>query len=156
MIVVVLNYFFQAEDGIRDFLMCTEVRRVLFRSSTGREYKPFQYYGAPYADRIIIAMGSVTETIRETIDYLMEKGEKVGLIIVHLYRPFSPKYFLDVMPSTVKRIAVLDRTKEPGATGEPRYLDIKDVLYERENAPDRKSTRLNSSRIQKYRMPSSA
>ena len=102
---------------------------------TGREYKPFQYYGAPDADRIIIAMGSVTETIRETIDYLMEKGEKVGLIIVHLYRPFSPKYFLDVMPSTVKRIAVLDRTKEPGATGEPLYLDIKDVLYERENAP---------------------
>ncbi len=102
---------------------------------TGREYHPFVYYGAPDAENIIIAMGSVTETIRETIDYLTEKGEKVGLIAVHLYRPFSPKYLLNVVPDTVKRIAVLDRTKEPGANGEPLYLDVKEVFYGRENAP---------------------
>ncbi len=80
-------------------------------------------------------MGSITETIKETIDYLMEKGEKVGLISVHLYRPFSAKYFFKVLPETVKRIAILDRTKEPGANGEPLYLDIRDLFYGRENAP---------------------
>ena len=91
---------------------------------TGREYKPFVYYGAKDADRIIIAMGSVTEAIRETIDYLNAKGEKVGMVAVHLYRPFSIQYLADVLPTTAKRIAVLDRTKEPGASGEPLYLDI--------------------------------
>lgn len=101
----------------------------------GREYHPFTYYGAPDAENIIVAMGSVTTTIRETIDYLMSKGEKVGLISVHLYRPFSKKYFLNVLPETVKRICVLDRTKEPGATGEPLYLDITEVFYQKENAP---------------------
>ncbi len=85
---------------------------------TGREYKPFNYYGAPDADRVIIAMGSVVETIEETIDYLMAKGEKVGMIKVRLYRPFAPKYFFDVLPKTAKKIAVLDRTKEPGSLGE--------------------------------------
>jgi pyruvate-ferredoxin/flavodoxin oxidoreductase len=102
---------------------------------TGREYHPFVYYGAPDAENIVIAMGSVTETIKETIDYLVSKGEKVGLITVHLYRPFSEKYFLNVLPKTVKRIAVLDRTKEPGANGEPLYLDIKDIFYGKDNAP---------------------
>ena len=102
---------------------------------TGREYGLFNYYGAPDADRIIVAMGSVTEAIRETIDYLTAKGEKVGLIAVHLYRPFSAKHFLSVLPATAKRIAVLDRTKEPGANGEPMYLDVKEVLYGKENAP---------------------
>ncbi|MDA3942630.1 MAG: pyruvate:ferredoxin (flavodoxin) oxidoreductase [Bacteroidetes bacterium] len=102
---------------------------------TGREYHPFTYYGAPDAEHVVIAMGSVTETIRETIDYLLAKGEKVGLISVHLYRPFSAKYFLKVMPETVKRIAVLDRTKEPGANGEPLYLDLKELYYGRKNAP---------------------
>lgn len=102
---------------------------------TGREYHPFVYYGAPDAEHIIIAMGSVTETIRETIDYLMAKGEKVGLVAVHLYRPFSIKYLMNVIPETVKRIAVLDRTKEPGANGEPLLLDIKDAFYGRPNAP---------------------
>ncbi len=102
---------------------------------TGREYGLFNYYGAKDADRVIVAMGSVTEAIRETIDYLTEKGEKVGLIAVHLYRPFSAKHFLSVLPSTAKRIAVLDRTKEPGANGEPMYLDVKEVLYGKENAP---------------------
>ncbi|MBQ6731581.1 MAG: pyruvate:ferredoxin (flavodoxin) oxidoreductase [Paludibacteraceae bacterium] len=102
---------------------------------TGREYGLFNYYGAPDADRVIVAMGSVTEAIRETIDYLTAKGEKVGLIAVHLYRPFSAKHFLSVLPATAKRIAVLDRTKEPGANGEPMYLDVKEVLYGKENAP---------------------
>ena len=102
---------------------------------TGREYHPFTYYGAPDAENVIIAMGSVTETIRETIDYLLAKGEKVGLITVHLYRPFSAKYFMNVMPESVKRIAVLDRTKEPGANGEPLYLDVKELYYGKPNAP---------------------
>ena len=91
---------------------------------TGRHYAPFTYYGAPDAERIIIAMGSITETAHETIDALMAKGEKVGMIKVHLYRPFAPEYMLKVMPSTVKKIAVLDRTKESGAMGEPLYLDV--------------------------------
>ncbi len=102
---------------------------------TGRKYGLFDYYGAKDADRVIIAMGSVTEAIRETIDYLTERGEKVGLVAVHLYRPFSAKHFLAAVPSTAKRIAVLDRTKEPGAVGEPLYLDVKDCFYGAENAP---------------------
>ncbi|MBQ6078861.1 MAG: pyruvate:ferredoxin (flavodoxin) oxidoreductase, partial [Muribaculaceae bacterium] len=101
----------------------------------GRKYGLFDYYGAKDADRVIIAMGSVTEAIRETIDYLIDKGEKVGLVAVHLYRPFSAKHFLAAVPSTAKRIAVLDRTKEPGANGEPLYLDVKDCFYGTENAP---------------------
>ncbi len=96
---------------------------------TGREYKPFVYYGAPDAEHVIVAIGSVTETIKETIDYLRKQGRKVGLVIVHLYRPFSAKYFFDVLPATVKRVCVLDRTKEPGANGEPLYLDVKDIFY---------------------------
>ena len=102
---------------------------------TGRSYHLFDYYGAKDAERVIVAMGSVTEAIRETVDYLMANGEKVGLIAVHLYRPFSAKHFLAALPQTAKRIAVLDRTKELGANGEPLYLDVKDVLYGRENAP---------------------
>ena len=96
---------------------------------TGREYHLFDYYGAEDAERVIIAMGSVTEATREAIDYLREKGEKVGLVAVHLYRPFSAKHFLAALPKTVKRIAVLDRTKESGSTGEPLYLDVKNTLY---------------------------
>ena len=102
---------------------------------TGRNYGLFDYYGDPEAERVIIAMGSVTECIRETIDHLREQGQKVGLVSVHLYRPFSAKHFLSVMPETVKRIAVLDRTKEPGAKGEPLYLDVVDCYYGKENAP---------------------
>ena len=96
---------------------------------TGRKYGLFDYYGAEDAERVIIAMGSSTEAIREGIDHLIENGEKVGLVSVHLYRPFSAKHFLSVLPKTAKRICVLDRTKEPGAGGEPLYLDVKDVLY---------------------------
>jgi len=91
---------------------------------TGREYKPFNYYGAADAERIVIALGSVTETLKETVDYLMARGEKVGVVTVHLYRPFSVKYLTAVLPKTVKRICVLDRTKEPGANGDPLYLDV--------------------------------
>ncbi|MBO4682685.1 MAG: pyruvate:ferredoxin (flavodoxin) oxidoreductase, partial [Bacilli bacterium] len=95
---------------------------------TGREYAPFTYYGAPDAERVIVAMGSVTETAKEVIDEL--KGEKIGLVKVHLYRPFSPKHLLAVLPKTVKKIAVLDRTKEMGAPGEPLYLDVAAVVKE--------------------------
>ena len=102
---------------------------------TGRDYKPFTYYGDPEAENIIVAMGSVIETAKETVDYLRAKGEKVGLINVHLYRPFSVKYLFDVMPKSVKKIAVLDRTKEPGSVGEPLYLDMKASFYGKENAP---------------------
>lgn len=96
---------------------------------TGRQYKPFDYYGAPDAENIIIAMGSVCDTIEETIDYLSTKGEKAGVIKVRLYRPFSEKHFLQVLPATVKKIAVLDRTKEPGAPAEPLYLDVVKAFY---------------------------
>lgn len=102
---------------------------------TGRDYKPFNYYGDPDAENIIVAMGSVNQAIEEVIDHLMKKGEKVGLIKVHLYRPFSVKYLFDVMPKSVKRISVLDRTKEPGSLGEPLYLDIKAAFYGKKNAP---------------------
>lgn len=102
---------------------------------TGREYQPFQYYGAEDAERVIIAMGSVCDTIEETVDYLVAKGEKVGVVKVHLFRPFSTKYLFKVLPKTVKAIAVLDRTKEPGSTGEPLYLDVKDSFFNHEIKP---------------------
>ncbi|MBP3228962.1 MAG: pyruvate:ferredoxin (flavodoxin) oxidoreductase [Bacteroidaceae bacterium] len=102
---------------------------------TGREYKLFSYYGADDAERIIIAMGSVTEAAREAIDHMIAQGEKVGMVSVHLYRPFSVERFLEAVPKTVKRIAVLDRTKEPGAEGEPLYLDVKSAFYGKEQQP---------------------
>ena len=102
---------------------------------TGRCYKPFTYYGPEDAENVIVAMGSITETIKETIDYLASQGKKVGLITVHLYRPFSEKYFFDVVPASVKRVCVLDRTKEPGSNGEPLYLDVKDMFFGKENQP---------------------
>ncbi|MBM7557254.1 pyruvate:ferredoxin (flavodoxin) oxidoreductase [Halanaerobacter jeridensis] len=102
---------------------------------TGREYAPFVYYGAEDATDVIVAMGSVTEAIEETVDYLNEQGRKVGLMTVHLYRPFSAKYFLDQLPETVERIAALDRTKEAGSTGEPLYLDVQSVFANKEDAP---------------------
>lgn len=102
---------------------------------TGREYRPFTYYGAEDAENIIVAMGSVTETIKETIDYLTKHGRKYGLVTVHLYRPFAEKYFLKALPKNVKKIAVLDRTKEPGALGEPLFLDVKALFQGKTNAP---------------------
>ena len=123
------NSFYEKVPAIVEEYM-NEISKI-----TGRKHGLFDYYGAEDADRVIIAMGSVTEAIRETIDYLMAKGEKVGLVSVHLYRPFSAKHFLAAVPKTAKRIAVLDRTKEPGANGEPLYLDVKDCFYGVENAP---------------------
>ena len=122
----------QAYDAIPDIVAryMGEIGEV-----SGRQYRPFDYYGAPDAENIIVAMGSVTETIRETIDYLRERGRKYGVVSVHLYRPFSAKYLLKVLPKTVKKIAVLDRTKEPGSLGEPLYLDIKTVFQGQANSP---------------------
>ncbi|QGY42618.1 pyruvate:ferredoxin (flavodoxin) oxidoreductase [Maribellus comscasis] len=122
------KYYDAVPDIVADYMK--EVSKI-----TGREYKPFTYYGDPEAENIIIAMGSVTETIRETIDYLTAQGKKVGLVVVHLFRPFSAKYFMDALPKTVKRIAVLDRAKEPGAGGEPLFLDIRSHFFGKENAP---------------------
>jgi len=102
---------------------------------TGRKYGLFDYYGADDADRVIIAMGSVTEAIKETIDFLNAKGEKVGLVAVHLYRPFKAEAFLAAVPKTAKRIAVLDRTKEPGAVGQPLYMDVRDCFFGKADAP---------------------
>ena len=102
---------------------------------TGRSYRPFEYYGDKTAECVIVAMGSVTETIRETIDYLRERGRKYGLVTVHLYRPFSEKYFLKVLPKSCKKIAVLDRTKEPGALGEPLFLDVRALFQGKEHSP---------------------
>ena len=133
------DIYFQAREASNKFY--TAVPDIVngymkeISKKTGRDYAPFTYYGAPDAENIIIAIGSVTQTIREVIDYKMKNGEKVGLISVHLYRPFSSKYFFDVLPESVKRISVLDRTKEPGANGEPLYLDVRDLFYGKENAP---------------------
>ena len=123
------NKYYDAIPGIVEDYM-KEITRI-----TGREYKLFNYYGAPDAERIIIAMGSITQAAQEAIDSLTAKGEKVGLVSVHLYRPFSVKHLMEAIPSTVKRIAVLDRTKEPGANGEPLFLDVVDAFYGKENAP---------------------
>ena len=122
----------QAYDAIPDIVAryMGEIGEI-----SGRSYRPFDYYGSPDAENIIIAMGSVTETIRETIDYLRERGRKYGVVSVHLYRPFSAKYLLKVLPKSVKKIAVLDRTKEPGSLGEPLYLDIKTVFQGQANSP---------------------
>ncbi|MDR2822798.1 MAG: pyruvate:ferredoxin (flavodoxin) oxidoreductase [Acholeplasmatales bacterium] len=115
-------------DIVNDYMQ--EISKV-----TGRHYAPFVYYGAKDATDIVIAMGSVIDTARQTINYLNSKGSKLGLVSVHLYRPFSEKYLLKVIPSTVKRIAVLDRTLEPGSTGDPLYLDVKAVFSDKKNAP---------------------
>ena len=122
------KYYEAIPDIVNDYMK--EITKI-----TGREYKPFNYYGAPDAEKVIVAIGSVCEALEETVDYLMAKGEKVGVVKVHLYRPFSSKYFFDVLPSTVKKIAVLDRTKEPGSLGEPLYLDVCNLFYGKKDAP---------------------
>ena len=124
------NKFYDAVPEIVENYM-GEITKI-----TGREYHLFNYYGAPDAERVIIAMGSVTQAAQEAIDHLMAKGEKVGMVSVHLYRPFSAKHFLKAVPATAKRIAVLDRTKEPGANGEPLYLDVAECFYGQANAPE--------------------
>ena len=123
------NPFYNAVPGIVEKYM-EEVSKI-----TGREYKLFSYYGATDAEDVIICMGSVTEAAREAIDHLQKQGRKVGMVSVHLYRPFSAKHLLAAVPQTCKRIAVLDRTKEPGAEGEPLYLDVKEAFYNVENRP---------------------
>ena len=122
------EYYDKVPEVVENYL--AEITKI-----TGREYHLFSYYGAEDADRMIILMGSATEAAREAIDYLNANGEKVGMISVHLYRPFSVKHLLASVPATVKRIAVLDRTKEPGAEGEPLYLDVKSAYYDVENRP---------------------
>ncbi len=133
------DVYFQAREACNQYYDAVPdiVARYMGEISelTGRNYRPFDYYGDPEAENIIIAMGSVTETIKETIDYLAAQGKKVGILIVRLYRPFSAKYFMKALPKSVKRIAVLDRTKEPGALGEPLFLDIKTLFQGVENAP---------------------
>ncbi len=133
------DIFFQAREACNKFYDAVPDIVAYYMKEmsklTGREYQPFDYYGAKDAEHVIVAMGSVCDLSRSVVDYLAAKGEKVGILTVHLYRPFSAKYFLNVLPKTVKRIAVLDRTKEPGAPGEPLYLDIKDLFYNRPGAP---------------------
>ncbi len=133
------DVFFQACEAQNDSYEAVPdiVARYMGEISelTGRHYLPFDYYGHPEAENVVIAMGSVTETTREVVDMLMSKGEKVGVVTVRLYRPFSAKYFKRVLPKSVKRIAVLDRTKEPGALGEPLYMDIKTVYSGDADAP---------------------
>ncbi|MDD4772170.1 MAG: pyruvate:ferredoxin (flavodoxin) oxidoreductase, partial [Eubacteriales bacterium] len=122
------DIFFQAKEASNSYYNAlpgvVEEYMNMVNAKIGSDYKLFNYYGAPDAQKVIIAMGSVCDTAEETIDYLMSKGEKVGLLKVHLYRPFSVKHFISQLPETVKSIAVLDRTKEPGAVGEPLYLDV--------------------------------
>ncbi|HZJ78302.1 MAG TPA: pyruvate:ferredoxin (flavodoxin) oxidoreductase [Clostridia bacterium] len=126
------DIFFQAREACNKYydkvVDYTVDYMNMVNERIGTDYKPFNYHGAPDAEKVIVAMGSVCDTIEETVDYLNSKGEKLGLIKVRLYRPFSIKYLLDVMPETVKKISVLDRTKEPGSLGEPLYLDVLTAL----------------------------
>ena len=133
------DIYFQTRESVNRFY--DEIPEIVesymaeITKLTGREYHCFDYYGATDADRIIVSMGSATDVIEETIDYLNANGNKVGLVKVRLYRPFSIEKLLKVIPETVKKIAVLDRTKEPGSIGEPLYLDIRSAYYGKENAP---------------------
>jgi len=131
--------FFTHREASNQYYDCIPeiVEKYLGKISkiTGREYHLFNYYGAKDAENIIILMGSATEPAREAIDYLVKQGKKVGMVAVHLYRPFSVEAIRKAIPETVKRIAVLDRTKEPGAEGEPLYLDVKSALYEDPRKP---------------------
>ncbi len=117
------EYYDKVPDIVNEYMQ--EINKI-----TGENYAPFNYYGSENATKVIIAMGSVCETIKETIDYLSNKRSDLGLLEVHLYRPFSAKYFLKVLPKSVKKIAVLDRTKEPGSAGEPLYLDVVKTIKE--------------------------
>lgn len=133
------DIYFQAKEAANRFY--TDLPDIVegymqeIKKITGREYHPFNYYGAPDADRIIVLMGSACMAAEETVDYLNARGEKVGVIAVHLYRPFSAKYFFNVLPNSVKKIAVLDRTKEQGALGEPLYEDVCTLFYDRADRP---------------------
>lgn len=122
------DVFFQAREASNTYydniIGVTEEYMNKVNEKIGTNYKLFNYYGARNAEHVIIAMGSVNDTIEETIDYLNKNGGKVGLVKVRLYRPFSAKHLISALPSSVKKISVLDRTKEPGSIGEPLYLDV--------------------------------
>ncbi len=122
------DVFFQARETVNPFYQaCPEITQAVmdeFAQLTGRQYRLFEYYGNPQAERVIILMGSGCETVQETVDYLNQQDEKVGVVKVRLYRPFDLERFIEALPKTAKSIAVLDRTKEPGSAGEPLYLDV--------------------------------
>ncbi len=128
------DVFFQAREACNPYYIAAPdiVQKAMdrFAKIVGRQYKLYQYHGAPDAERVVVVMGSGAETAHETVDYLLSKGEKVGLLKVHLFRPFAPEYFVNALPATVKHISVLDRTKEPGAPGEPLYMDVITSLSE--------------------------
>jgi len=133
------DIFFQAREAAQGYYDALPEIVVDYMDKigklTGRKYKPFDYVGAKDAERVIIAMGSACETAEEVVNYLVKKGEKVGLVKVRLYRPWAPKYLKAVLPKTVKKIAVLDRTKEPGAIGDPLYMDVKTMFYDEKKQP---------------------
>ena len=133
------DIYFQSRESVNKFYLqlpeIVEGYMQEINKLTGRDYRLFNYYGAADAERVIIAMGSVCETIQSTVDYLNAQGQKVGLLNVRLYRPFSIEHFLKEMPKTVRKIAVLDRTKEPGSFGEPLYLDVRAAYYASTNQP---------------------
>ncbi len=124
-----VNSYYDAIPALVEDAMA-EIKKI-----TGREYHLFDYHGAPDAERLIVAMGSVCETAKEAADYLNAQGEKVGVLSVHLYRPFSIEHFFKYLPKTIKKVAVLDRTKEPGSLGEPLYLDVRAAYYSSEQHP---------------------
>ena len=128
------DVYFQGRETVNPFyLQCPGiVQKAMdkFATITGRQYHLFDYVGAPDAERVIILMGSSAEVAHETVEHLLPKGEKVGILKVHLYRPFAVEAFLKALPASVKAIAVLDRTKEPGSTGEPLYVDVVTALAE--------------------------
>lgn len=133
------DIYFQERESVNKFYNelpeTVESYMAEITKLTGREYHCFDYYGAPDADRVIVAMGSATDVCEETIDYLNANGQKVGVVKVRLFRPFSNERLLAAIPKTVKKIAVLDRTKEPGSTGEPLYLDVRNAFYGQADAP---------------------
>ncbi|MEW8992920.1 pyruvate:ferredoxin (flavodoxin) oxidoreductase [Clostridium sp.] len=133
------DVYFQAREASNPFYNAipgvVEKYMEMINKEIGTDYHLFNYYGAPDADRVIVAMGSVCDVAEETVDYLTAQGEKVGLVKVHLYRPFSLEHFFKHMPATVKKIAVLDRTKEPGSAGEPLYQDVRNAFYDRAERP---------------------
>ncbi|HCL79402.1 MAG TPA: pyruvate:ferredoxin (flavodoxin) oxidoreductase, partial [Synergistaceae bacterium] len=133
------DIFFQAKEAANTFYEgipdLVEEYMQEIKKLTGREYHPFNYYGAPDAEHVIVAMGSVCQTIEETVDYLNARGGKTGVLEVHLYRPFSAKYFFKALPKSVKRIAVLDRCKEAGALGEPLYKDVCALFQDQKDRP---------------------
>ncbi len=133
------DIYFQAREAANKFYDAlpevVEGYLAEINKLTGRDYKLFNYYGAPDAENVLIAMGSACEAIEETIDYLNAKGEKVGLVKIHLFRPFVPEKFLEAIPKTAKTVTVLDRTKEPGAQGDPVYMDVCTAMFGKENMP---------------------